>query len=444
LQNQLIIRGRRIVLPDGERPASIHVTDGRIARVAGYDDVSGATDVIDAGALVVSPGIVDTHVHVNEPGRTEWEGFDTATRAAAAGGVTTIVDMPLNAIPATVDVAALERKRRAGRGQCHVDVAFWGGIVPGNEAHIDGLVEAGVRGFKCFLTPSGVDEFPPVGVSDLRRAMQVLSRAAKRPLLVHAEEPSRLRAPAGHPRTYKTYLATRPSDAEVVAIDTMAALAAEYHVATHIVHLSSREGVAAVERAQAAGAPMTAETCPHYLTFTADDVPDGATAYKCAPPVREAAHREALWAALGRGACSMVVTDHSPAPPSMKRTDTGDFLAAWGGVASLELSLAAVWTGAAARGFGVTALASWMSGQPARLAGLADRKGALREGCDADLVLWDPDARFEVVGDRLQQRHKLTPYAGRALRGAVRRTYLRGTLVWDDKTLVAAGRGRLL
>lgn len=441
-----VLRGQRVVLPDGERAASILVSDdGTIAKVSAYDDVAGASELIDAGNLVVSPGIVDTHVHVNEPGRTDWEGFDTATRAAAAGGVTTIVDMPLNSIPATVDARALECKREAARGKCHVDVAFWGGIVPGNESNIENLVRSGARGFKCFLTPSGVDEFAHVCESHLRRAMPILARAGgARPLLVHAEDPTRVRAASGSPRAYATYLATRPADAEAAAIDTIAALAREYHVPTHIVHLSSCEGVAAVDRAQAAGVPLTAETCPHYLTFTAADVADGATAFKCAPPLRDASHREALWAALRQGTVGMIATDHSPSPPSLKRVDSGDFLGAWGGVASLELSLAAVWTEASVRGFDLTALSQWLSARTAALAGLGHRKGAIREGADADLILWDPGASFVVDADRLQQRHKVTPYAGRRLRGVVRRTYLRGVPVWDAGKIAADHRGRLL
>jgi allantoinase len=263
-------------------------------------------------------------------------------------------------------------------------------------------------------------------------------------VLVHAEDPARLRAASGNPRAYRTYLATRPADAEAAAIDMIAALAREYHVATHIVHVSSHEGVAAVERAQAGGVLLTAETCPHYLTFTADDIADGATAFKCAPPVRRQPHREALWSALGRGSVSMIATDHSPSPPSLKCVESGDFLMAWGGVASLELSLAAIWTEASARGFDAHAISSWMSARTAALAGLDDRKGAIREGADADLILWDPGASFVVDPNRLQQRHKITPYAGRRLRGVVHRTYLRGAAVWDGGKIVDGYRGRLL
>ena len=442
----LVIRGRRIVLPDGERPAALHIDNGVIADVRDYENVEGATELIDVGPLVVSPGLVDPHVHVNEPGRTDWEGFDTATRAAAAGGITTIIDMPLNSIPATTTVAALEAKRDAARSQCHVDVGFWGGIVPGNDDQIEPLIAAGVRGFKCFMTPSGVDEFESVSEGDLRRALPILARSSSqpRPLLVHAEDPSRLRSPVGNRRAFATFVATRPVEAEVGAVRTIAALAAEYHVATHIVHLSSGDGVTAVAAARAGGAPLTAETCPHYLTFAADEVPDGDTAFKCAPPIRSREHRERLWDALRDGICSLVATDHSPAPPALKCVDSGDFMSAWGGVASLELSLAAVWMGASRRGFSISDVARWMSHEPARLCGLGDRKGAIRAGYDADLVVWDPDAQMTVTSSALQQRHHFTPYDGRTLRGVVRATYLRGVKVWDEGRLVLAGRGGLL
>jgi allantoinase len=442
----LVIRGRRVVTPEGERPAAIHVANGLITRISSFDAVDDASELVEAGDLVVGPGLVDTHVHVNEPGRTEWEGFNTATRAAAAGGITTIVDMPLNSIPATVDVDALETKRRAAESQCHVNVAFWGGIVAGSELHIGPLIDAGVRGFKCFLAPSGVAEFPMVTVADLRRALPVLAgRAGTRcPLLVHAEDPSILKEASGNPRAYATFLATRPAEAEVAAIDAMAALAAEYRVHVHIVHVSSAEGVASVERAQASGITITAETCPHYLTFSAAEIPDGATAFKCAPPIRDGSHRDALWQGLARGACEMVVTDHSPAPPALKSAIEGDFLTAWGGIASLQLSLAAVWTGAANRGHTVTDVARWMSQRPARLCGLGHRKGALQLGYDADIVLWDSDARTRVVGAALQHRHSLTPYEGRTLGGVVRATYVGGVKVWDGVQLVNPARGRLI
>jgi len=414
-----VIRSRRVVLPDIVRPASIHISNGTITRVADYDDVN--EDAIDAGDLVISPGLVDTHVHVNEPGRTEWEGFDTATRAAAAGGVTTIVDMPLNSVPATTSVEALETKRAAARGKCHVDVAFWGGIVPGNADELDALVDAGVRGFKCFLVPSGVDEFPHVDESDLRRAMPVLARCGV-PLLVHAESP-RIITECGlrnadlwriestiNPQSatlnpqYMVYLETRPPAAEVEAVRMMIRLGREFGTRVHIVHVACAEAADEIARAKVDGVPMTAETCPHYLTFSAEEIPDGATEFKCAPPIREARHREALWGALQSGVLDLVATDHSPAPPSMKCR--GDFMRAWGGVASLELSLAALWSarlkpsryeggddverrlqpsdrnvddGARRLQPSVGDITRWMSEAPARLAGVDDRKGRLGE-----------------------------------------------------------------
>ena len=461
----MIVRSRRVVFPDGVRPATVHINDGTIARIGAYDEWSAkaSAERFDADDLVVSPGLVDTHVHVNEPGRTEWEGFATATRAAAAGGVTTIVDMPLNSIPATTTVDGLSRKRRAAKGNCHVDVAFWGGVVPGNAADLDGLVDAGVRGFKCFLVPSGVDEFPAAAEGDLRDAMPILARRGI-PLLVHAESPAHLNLPTHathltHP-TYSTYLATRPPEAEVEAIRLIVRLAQAFCARVHIVHVASAEAADEVARAKAAGAPITAETCPHYLTFAADDVPDGATEFKCAPPIREARHREALWDALGAGTLDLVATDHSPAPPALKCP--GDFMGAWGGIASLELSLAAVWTAArevtsvksqlsgppsvetSQLRLDLCSVARWMSEAPARLAGLDDRKGRIAPGSDADLVVWDPDAEWTVEPDRLQQRHKLTPYAGRRLRGRVQTTFVRGTPVWDAGRLVTPGSGQLL
>jgi allantoinase len=432
----LILSATRVVFPDGVRPATIHIQDGRIVRVDPYDRSANASAERD---LVISPGIVDTHVHVNEPGRTDWEGFDTATRAAAAGGVTTIVDMPLNSIPATTTVAALETKRAAARGRCHVDVAFWGGVVPGNALELDALVDAGVLGFKCFLTPSGVDEFENVGESDLRDAMPIIAKRGV-PLLVHAELPAYLTDPTD--ATYQTFLASRPPEAEVAAIAMVAGLAREFGAHVHIVHVASAQAADEVRRAKVDAIPITAETCPHYLTFAAEDVPEGATEFKCAPPIRDARHRDALWNALQAGVLDLVATDHSPAPPALKCP--GDFVKAWGGIPSLELSLAALWNGAGARRLQPSDLARWMSEAPARLAGLDGRKGRIAVGLDADLVVWDPDAEREVDPRRLQQRHKLTPYAGRRLRGVVHSTFVRGVRVWQDERLVAGGTGQPL
>ena len=454
----LVVRGRRIVLDGAERPASLHIVDGHFEAIRGFDEVpapSPTVELVDTGDLVVSPGIVDSHVHVNEPGRTEWEGFDTATRAAAAGGVTTIIDMPLNSVPATTDVRALEEKRAAARGKCHVDVGFWGGIVPGNvsghpmrlrrgsedDTVLDLLADAGVRGFKCFLVPSGVDEFPPVTEGQLFEAMSVLRRR-NLPLLVHAESAEDIRLHTGRPASYRDYLATRPALAEVHAVGMMARLSARKGARVHIVHISSAEAVDVIAASQKLGAPITAETCPHYLTFSAESVPGGATEYKCAPPIRAAHHREALWHGLGSGVLGMVVSDHSPAPPALK--SPGDFVGAWGGIASIELGLAAVWTAARDRGYSVGDVARWMSEAPAALAGLSGRKGRIAPGYDADLVVWNADDEFTVEASRLQQRHKVTPYAGRRLHGTVRTTFLRGQRVWDDGAMVQVCAGVLL
>jgi allantoinase len=439
----VIIRSTRVVLPEAVRPASIHVDEGRILRVLGYDETAGAREIADHGDLVISPGLVDTHVHINEPGRTEWEGFDTATRAAAAGGVTTLVDMPLNSVPATTTLAGLDAKRAAAGRGVHVDVGFWGGVVPGNADEIEALIDAGVCGFKCCLAPSGVDEFPAVDEDDLRRALPILARRNV-PLLVHAESPALI---AAHPAqetgpTYRAYLATRPPEAEVDAVRLMIRLAEEFAVLMHIVHVAASGAVDELARAQAAGAPITAETCPHYLTFAAEEIADGATEFKCAPPIREAAHRDALWSGLRDGVLGLVATDHSPTLPALKTP--GDFPRARGGIASLELSLAAAWTAAELRGFGLGDVARWMSAAPAALAGLSDRKGAIAPGRDADLVVWDPAAEFVVDPCSLQQRHKFTPYAGRRLRGIVRKTLLRGSIVWDGDRVSRAWAGRLV
>jgi allantoinase len=435
----------------------VHIEDGVITRIADYGaGAPGGAQLFDVPDFVLSPGLVDTHVHVNEPGRTEWEGFDTATRAAAAGGVTTIVDMPLNSIPATTSVAGLHVKMEAAGAQCHVDVGFWGGVVPGNAGELDGLIDAGVRGFKCFLVPSGVDEFPAVDEQDLRRALPILARRSV-PLLVHAEDPARITSPA-HP-TYQAFLASRPPDAERDAIGLMIRLAEEFRSRVHIVHVSSAEGVAAIAAAKADGTSITAETCPHYLAFAADEIPDGDTTFKCAPPIRGAEHREALWHGLGSGALDLIATDHSPAPPALKTP--GDFTRAWGGIASLELSLAATYTSLKSQVSTLSVessdlrlesselslpslLAGWMSAAPAALAGLGGRKGRIAPGCDADLVIWDPEASFVVDAARLQQRHKLTPYAGRSLSGTVLTTFVRGECVWDKNGLARANGGRLL
>jgi allantoinase len=442
----LVISSSRVVTPDGVRPGAIVVSQGVITAIVPPGRAPDAARRLDAGTAAVLPGVVDSHVHVNEPGRTDWEGFASATRAAAAGGVTTLIDMPLNSIPAATTVSALEEKARAATGQSMVDYGFWGGVVPGNLDDLEPLTRAGVLGFKCFLVPSGVDEFGHVTEADLVPAMRRLA-ALDQVLLVHAELPGPIAAAAGaargDPRRYATWLAARPPAAELEAIDLLLLLALETGCRIHIVHLSSARALERIAAARAAGAPVTVETCPHYLTFAAEAIPDGATAYKCAPPVREAENRERLWHGLSRGDIALVASDHSPAPPALKCLDTGDFLSAWGGIASLELSLAATWTGARARGHDLPVLGRWMALGPARLAGL-DRKGRIAPGCDADVVVFDPDEEWTVDASRLHQRHPVTPYAGLALRGRVRRTFVRGNCVYENGEFPGPPVGRWL
>jgi allantoinase len=443
----LVVRGRRVVTGGGLVAAAVHVRDGVIETVTGYDQVPAGCEVMEAEEAVVMPGLVDTHVLVNEPGRTDWEGFDSATRAAAAGGVTTIVDMPLNSLPPTTSVASLQAKRAAAAGKCHVDVAFWGGIVPGNLAELAGLDGAGVAGFKAFLVDSGVPEFPAVEVGELEAAMGALASLGAL-TVVHAERPEPVAVAAAvaageDPRAYRTWLRSRPDSAEAEAVAAVAGLSRRLRARSHVLHLSSAEALEPLRRARADAVPISAETCPHYLTLAAEQVPDGATLFKCAPPIRARANRERLWGALAGGDISMVCSDHSPCPPERKRLEDGDFMAAWGGISSLQLGLPVVWSAARRRGHTLADLAEWMCLAPARLVGLDHRKGAILPGRDADLVLLDPDASFTVDPASLYHRHPVTPYADRVLHGVVRATYLRGRLAWDGRGF-AGPRGRLL
>ncbi|MFB6720525.1 allantoinase AllB [Kribbella sp. NPDC056345] len=423
----LVIRAQRIVRATGEQAGAIGIRDGRIVAIAPYDaELAGATEVLLADDEVLLPGLVDSHVHVNDPGRTAWEGFTSATRAAAAGGVTTIIDMPLNSIPPTCDVPALALKRETAGPQVAVDVGFWGGAIPGNLAQLRPLHEAGVFGFKCFLLHSGVDEFPPLDSTQLASVMRELS-SFDGLLIVHAEDAHSIdHAPPPRGASYRDFLASRPRSAENEAVAQVIDLARRTGCRVHILHVSSAEVLPLIAAAKADGVRITAETCPHYLTFAAEEIPDGATQYKCCPPIRESANRDLLWEGLRDGTIDLVVSDHSPSTIELKNLDTGDFGTAWGGIASLQLGLPAVWTEARRRGFTLADVVRWMSLAPAVQTGLG-AKGRIEVGADADLCIFAPDQTFVVDAHALEHKNAITPYDGRTLHGVVRRTLLRGS-----------------
>ncbi len=443
-ESQWAIRSHRVLLPDGVRPATVVVRGEGIAAVVEHDADLAGLAIRDVGAKYVLPGLIDSHVHINEPGRTEWEGFETATRAAAAGGITTLIDMPLNSSPVTSSLDALRQKQSASAGKLWVDCGFHGGIVPGNVAQVRPLIAAGVCAFKAFLCHSGIDEFPNATEADLRRVMPLLA-AAGVPLLVHAELVESLpdeveRRFAANPRSYSAWLAMRPPDWEVAAIDMLIRLCREYRCHVHVVHLSaSVEARDMIVTARTEGLPLTVETCPHYLYFAAEEVPDGDPRYKCAPPMRSGAHRGCLRDMLRESQIDTLGSDHSPAPPDLKHLHDGDLQQAWGGIASLQLLLPAVWT--AMRDEGVFAA---LTSRPTKLIGLDNRKGCIKPGFDADLVVFDPDAEFLVNAAALQHRHKWTPYDGQRLHGVVETTYLRGRMVYNNGVVVGEPTGRLL
>lgn len=442
-----IFRSQRVVTPGGIRPAAILVEGERIKAVVAIDEVpADGCRVHDFGDAAILPGLVDSHVHINDPGRADWEGFETATRAAAAGGYTFLVDMPLNCIPATTTVAALDAKRLAAQDKCRVDWAAWGGVVHDNQSDIEALAAAGVAGFKCFLIHPGIDEFTMVTESQLRFALPHVARTGL-PLLVHAELPGPIdratTALAGADwNCYSTFLLSRPDDAELAAIRLMLSLCREYSFHLHIVHLSTSQALPELRAARSEGLPVSVETCPHYLHLSAETISNGATLNKCAPPIRGSENREQLWKGLRDGIIDLVVTDHSPCLPAMKRLAEGDFRTAWGGIASLSIALPLVWTEASGRGFTLLDLARWMAADPARLAGCGKHKGRIAAGYDADFVIFDPDQQLIVTEDKLYYRHPVSPYLRETLRGVVKATYLRGIAVFADGEFPGEPRGR--
>ncbi len=434
MKDSLTLKSRRVVLPEGERPAALVISEGRIAAIQDYDSIP-SEEVVDYGDKAILPGLIDTHVHFNEPGRTEWEGWATGTSAALAGGVTTVVEMPLNSIPSTVDPESLQTKLDSMPGKLFCDVGLWGGAVPGNSDQLGPLVKAGVLGLKSFMSDPGTAEFRNLDREGLRDAMREIA-AVDSVLLLHAEWPDALQEPphGADPHSYRSWLETRPVAAEREAIKVVVELAQETGCRCHIVHVASHEALDVLQ-----GSPVTCETCAHYLVFAAEEIADKATNFKCAPPIREAAHREGLWRALAEGRIQMVTSDHSPCTPDLKKES---FLASWGGIAGVGMLLSATWTGAAARGHSLADLARWLAEEPAKLAGLTHERGSLKIGNLAHLVVFDPEAERPV--DTLLHRHSGSPYEGRTWRGVVEATYLRGERVFDGKSVHPQSKGRLV
>lgn len=430
----VILTSRRVLTPQGLQPAAVWIENGRISRVTKPDEVSDDFDLDDLGNLVIMPALTDTHVHINEPGRTEWEGFRTITQAAAAGGITTLMDMPLNSTPVTTSVQALEEKITAAKGQLYVECGFYGGIIPGNEDQILPMADAGVRGFKCFLIHSGIDDFPNVTEADLRKAMPILARTGL-PLLVHAElcRETVPEVTVDNKRDYMNFLASRPRQWELDAIALMIDLCRETRCPVHIVHLACADAIPMIHQAKAEGLPITVETCSHYLCLSAETVPDGDTSYKCCPPIREQENADRLWQGLVDSVIDFIISDHSPCTPELKLPDEGDFMGAWGGIASVQFGLPVIWQEVQKRGYSLAQLSQWMAVSTARFAGLEHEKGRIAEGCRADLVIWDPEACWTVTTDVIYHRHKVTPYLGRTLQGRVHQTWLAGQKIFDKE-----------
>lgn len=437
---------RRVVLPGKIGAFAVLVDDEKIAGVVRREQIPSSVPFADFGDLAILPGMVDSHIHINEPGRTEWEGFWTATRAAAAGGYTMLVDMPLNCVPSTTTVDALEAKRKAARGHCFVDWAAWGGVVANNQSHISALASAGVAGFKCFLIHPGVEEFTMVSEAELRAGLPLI-KGAGLPLLVHAElagpvdAATRALANADW-RVYETFLKSRPDEAELAAIELLLRLCEEYECRIHVVHLSTARALDKLSDAKRHGLAITVETCPHYLHLTAEEIVEGATQHKCAPPIRSRENREALWQGLREGVIDLVATDHSPCPTAMKQMERGDFRAAWGGISSVSLALPVVWTEARRRGLALTDVVRWMAEGPARLSGCQEKKGRLAVGSDADFVVFDSEAEWSVTEAQLYYHHPVSPYLGKNLMGKVLMTFLRGECVFKEGTFPAKPSGR--
>lgn len=442
MEFDLVIRSQQVITDIGDRPAAVCVKNGKIVKIAAFDDVvQTAKDIIITGALI--PGLVDSHVHINEPGRTQWEGFESATKAAAAGGITTVIDMPLNSIPPTVNVDSLAIKKAAATGKCSVDVGFWGGSIPGNVKDLEPLLKEGVFGFKCFLLHSGVDEFPASSLDDLSAALEVLSKNDAL-MIVHAEDSVAIeRSTKPSSRSYAEFLASRPKGAENVAIAQLIEEARRIKAKVHVLHLSSGDSLSLIRSAKADGVKITAETCPHYLSLTAEEIADGATQYKCCPPIREKRNQDELWQGLEAGIIDQIVSDHSPCTEDLKIFDIGDFQQAWGGISSLQLGISIIWTQALVRGISLWQLTKWMAEKPAQLAGLT-HKGAIAVGMDADFAEFNSGEEFRVEPAELFHKNQVTPYQGKFLKGKVKQTWLGGELIYKDGVMINSPQGKFL
>ncbi|MDQ6903426.1 MAG: allantoinase AllB [Bacteroidota bacterium] len=446
----LAIHSKRVILENETTDATLFISKGIIIDIVDGTPQNYPGELIEAGNNVVMAGIIDTHVHINEPGRTEWEGFETATRAAIAGGITTLIEMPLNASPVTTTAKAFDKKVAAAQNKLYTNCGFWGGIVPGNANEIEKLIDKGVFGFKAFLTHSGIDDFPNVSEDDLRKAMPIIARH-QLPLLVHCELKSELldvsndkKKKENNNTSYKNYLASRPKKSEDDAIALMIKLCEEYNCPVHIVHLSSSDSIEQISRAKQKGLPLTVETAQHYLFFNAEEILDGATQFKCAPPIRAKENNELLWRALKDGIIDFVATDHSPATPSLKEIESGNFMKAWGGIASLQFALPALWTAAKKRNCSVVDIAKWLCANPAKLIGAQNNKGTLAKGYDADIVIWSDEKAFAITEEIIRHRHKITPYLNTTLYGSTEQTYLAGMKVFDKEEIINGPLGRVL
>jgi allantoinase len=438
----IAIKSTRIITPEGEKKGVVLIKDGLIIDVVASLEVADERS-IDVQDKIVMLGVIDPHVHINEPGRTEWEGFNTATKAALAGGITTLVDMPLNSSPVTTTANAFDEKLSAAKNKLHTNCGFWGGVIPGNEKEIEPLIEKGVLGFKAFLTHSGIDEFPNATEADLRKVMPIIAKH-NLPLLVHCELTNNRQLATGNSRSYQNYLASRPRKWEDDAIALMIRLCEEYNCRTHIVHLSSSDSIEQIAKAKQKGLPLTVETGQHYLYFNAEEIKDGQTQFKCAPPIREKENNEKLWQALKDGIIDFVATDHSPATPDLKELQSGDFMKAWGGIASLQFALPVLWTAAAKRECTISDITKWLSQNPAKLIGKQDSKGKIAKGYDADIIVWDEKQSFIVTENIIQHKHKITPYLNEELFGVVEQTYLSGENVFDNGKFIHLNRGKII